>query len=67
MRATEALGDSTAACAGCSPSLIRATFGSGSDSVASAADDAFVHFRPRVPLALVALAASASARFARAS
>jgi hypothetical protein len=64
MRATGTLGDGTGANVG-SSSLARATFRFG--SVASASNDAFVRFRPRFPWALVALAASVSARFARAS
>jgi hypothetical protein len=56
MRATGTLGDGTEACGGASLSLARATFRFG--SVASASDDAFVRFRPRFPLALVASAAS---------
>ena len=65
MRAIGTLGDGTEARVGASPSHARATFRFG--SVASASDDAFVRFRPYFPLALVALAASVSARFARAS
>jgi hypothetical protein len=64
MRATGTLGDGTVANVGASSSLARATF--RFSSVASASNDAFVRFQPRFPLALVALAASVSARFARA-
>jgi hypothetical protein len=64
MRATGTLGDGTKASVGASPPPAHATFLFG--SVASASNDAFVRFRPRFPLALVALAASVSARFARA-
>jgi hypothetical protein len=64
MRATGTLGDGTGANVGASSSLARATF--RFSSVASASNNSFVRFRPRFPLALVALAASVSARFARA-
>jgi hypothetical protein len=65
MRATGTLGDGPRANVSAGLSLARATFRFG--SFASASSDSFVRFRPRFPLALVALAASVSARFARAS
>ena len=55
----------TEALVGAGASLIRTTFAFGSGVSASSA--ALLRFRPRLPLPLASLAASLSARFARAS